>query len=126
MLTMTDELTHFQDFVWESLPVRKEVAGRETVDDLILVLIQLWPDEYLEACERGSGGDTVCMESLALDSERILTLIYGDDRYRIMLMLGMQVVTYRTINLMNDWWRRKKANRVKLEEWRKNWVIEEK
>ena len=123
-MTLSTELLQFQEYVWESLPVRKEVAGKEIVDDLVLVLVQLWPDTYLEACDRGSSGDTVCMESLAADSERLMTVLYGDDRYRVMWMLAMNLITHKTINLMNDWWRRKKANRAKLEEWRKNWVTE--
>ena len=123
-MTPSNEMINFQQFVWESLPVRKEVAGREIVDDLITVLVQLWPAEFLAACERGSTGDSVCMESLAKDSERLLTVIYGDDRYRVMWMLAMNVMTHKAINLMNDWWRRRKGNRVKLEEWRKNWVTE--
>lgn len=120
----TSNLPQFQRYVWESLPVRREVIGREMVDDAVLVAVQHWPTESLSECDHNSKEELVLMSDLATDISRILTVVYGDDRYRAVWLLGLRSLIYQTLAVITDWWRRRKDNRAKMTTWRRKWVIE--
>lgn len=120
----TSTIQQFQRYVWGSLSHRREVIGREMVDDVVLVAIQLWPVEHLSQVDAKSQEQAVILAALSADVRRILEAIYGEDRFRGYRMLGLSTMVLSVISIMHDWWYRRKDNRAKMNTWRRKWVIE--
>lgn len=120
----TSTIQQFQKYVWDGLPARREVVGREMVDDIVLLSIQLWPVEHLSQSDPNSQEQVVILAALAADVRRILELIYGEERFRGYRTLGVGPTIMRVIELVYGWWHRRKDNRAKVNTWRRKWVIE--
>jgi hypothetical protein len=121
----TSTIQQFQRYVWESLPPRREVIGREMVDDVVLVAIQLWPVEYLSQSDTKSQEQAVILAALSADVRRILEAVYGEERFRGYRMLGLTPMAMTVIGVMHGWWHRRKDNRAKMNTWRRRWVVDE-
>lgn len=118
----TSTLTQFQRFVWESMPIRKEAVGQEVVYDIVTVAIQLWPTEHLSQAEDKQ--IDIVLSSLVSDIRRILSCVYSEERFDGFWILGAKALTPRIVNLIYDWWKRRKDNQAKVAHWRRRWVIE--
>ena len=98
--------------------------GREMVDDIVLVAVQLWPVEHLSQADANSQEQVVVLAALAADVRRILEAVYGEDRFRGYRLLGVNQAILRVIEAIHGWWHRRKDNRAKMNTWRRKWVVE--
>ena len=118
----TATIPQFQNYCWYQLPVRKQVLGQEVVFDCIVAAIQFWPVEELSQAEAGSDEETSAMHGLYKDINRILTLIWGDERFAAFNSLGLDHFMPHLLFVMLHWWRRRKENRARIIVWRRKWV----
>ena len=119
----TSSLPHFQRFVWESLPLRKEAVGQEIVYDAILLAIQFWPVEPLSQVE--SKQEPVVLNVLCRDIRRVLCVLYGEERLQGYWILGMHALAPEIVRVIHGWWKRRKDNQAKIVMWRRKWVVEQ-
>jgi hypothetical protein len=124
MSNSTATLPQFQTYVWNMLPVRREAVGREIVDDIVLVAVQLWPSEALSQLEPGSSEEADELRRLAWSIRRILEFVYGSTRFNGYWLLGANSVVLIIIEVMRVWWRKRKDNRAKIGIWRRRWTHE--
>lgn len=120
----TASLQQFQRYVWESLPIRKEAIEREVIDDLVMIAVQCWPAEKLSQTDTGTQEELVVLSSVSADIRRMLTLIYGEDRFRACWIVALRSLIPQAVGVINHWWQRRKDNRAKLNTWRRKWSVE--
>lgn len=118
---VTATLQQFQRYVWETLPIRKSVVGREIVDDAVTLAIQQWPSEELSMVDAKSPQEIAILHRVAWDVRRMLELLYGAERFLGFWLVGMRALLPHLIDVVRDWWRRRKDNRAKVIIWRRKW-----
>lgn len=121
----TSSLPQFQRYVWECLPIRKEAVDREVIDDVVLVAIQCWPVEHLAQTQHGSQEELIVLSVVSADIRRILTFVYGEDRFRGYWLIGLRSLMPQVVSVINGWWQRRKDNRAKINTWRRKWMVDE-
>jgi hypothetical protein len=121
----TSNLPQFQRYVWENLPIRREAVDQEVIYDVVLVAVQFWPVEHLSQTDRNSQEEAIVLSVLTNDVRRVLTFVYGDERFRGYWLIGLRSLLPQAIGVINDWWQRRKDNRAKINTWRRKWVIDE-
>ena len=120
----TSNIPQFQRYVWESLPIRREAVGREAIDDVTLVVLQFWPVETLSQAGPDTQEEVIVLRGLVIDIRRVLSFVYGAERFEGFWLIGLHALIPRVIDVTNDWWRRRKDNRAKMNAWRRKWAIE--
>jgi len=118
----TATLSQFQMYVWEALPVRKAVVGREVVDDIVTLAVQQWPVEDMSEANSDPKQESALMHRLAWDVRRMMEVIYGADRFVGLWVVGLKAVLMQVLEVMRTWWHRRKDNRAKIVIWRRRWV----
>lgn len=121
-MASTATISQFQRYVWESLPIRKEAIDREFIDDLVLIAVQQWPAEDLSQASPGSADEAAAMRQLQWDIRRMLEFVYGEQRFNGYWILGARTVIPQAVEVIRQWWRRRKDNRAKISIWRRRWV----
>lgn len=118
----TKTLPQFQEYIWQHLPMRKHMAGKEAVFDAVAVAVQEWPDDELSACKAGDKGETVATEQVISNVKRHMTLAYGEKKFGVLWMVALQILLPIIIDQILKWWRRRKENQGRLRLWRRKWV----
>jgi hypothetical protein len=112
----------FQQQVWDALPLRKLLAGRERVNDCLAILVQEWPDDQFaqsDAADRKAEG--IVVRGLMQSVKRHLHLAYGEKEFGFIWTIILQALIWEIIKLILQWWREKKDNRVAMLQWQKQW-----
>ena len=117
----TTTLQQFQIYVWESLPVRKVMVGKDVIDDIVTIIVQQWPAEELSERARNSEQETELMLALIWDVRRMAALLYGDVRFDALLNSGLSTLIPAAVEVTRVWWRHRKTNRAKVGIWRRKW-----
>lgn len=120
----TATIEELQRYVWELLPTRKLAINREVAHDAVIVAVQCWPVELLSQAAVGSQECVQALNSLVNDIRRILSCVYGTDRFRAYWAVGLRTLIPNAVEIIYDWWRRRKDNRAKIITWRRKWVVE--
>lgn len=124
MGSTTATLPQFQSYVWELLPIRKQVVGRELVNDIVLAAVQFWPNEELSQADAGSPEEATEMRRVAWSVRRVLEFVYGRDRFQGYWLMGAKSILSMVLEIIRMWWRRRKDNRAKITIWRRKWIYE--
>lgn len=96
----------------------------EAIYDVTLVAVQCWPAELLSQTPPDTQEELVVLRALCMDIQRILTCVYGEERFKGIWLIGLSVLIPKVVDVINDWWRRRKDNRAKITMWRRKWVID--
>ena len=120
----TSNLPQFHRYVWECLPIRREAVGREVIDDVVLIAMQMWPVEPLSQVDGDTQEEVIALRAVCIDIRRMLSFVYGDERFEGYWIIGLHTLIPKVVDIINDWWRRRKDNRAKLITWRRKWVVE--
>lgn len=115
----------FTKWVWRSLPVRKIVIGEEAVGDIVMIAVQFWPVEALSASADGSSEQADVLRKLCEDVVRVMGFVWGEERYKAFSLLGVEPMIAIVISVIHEWWKGNKARRGHLNNWRRNWIVEE-
>lgn len=118
---VTATLPQFQHYVWETLPIRKSVVGREIVDDAVMLAVQQWPAEELSMVDAKSPQEVALLHRTMWDVRRMLELLYGSERFLGYWLVGMRALLPHLIDVVRVWWRKRKDNRAKVAIWRRKW-----
>ena len=121
-MSSTATIPQFQRYVWESLPIRREAVDREFMDDLVLIAIQQWPSDELSQATPGSAEEADAMRQVQWDIRRIMEFTYGQERFNGYWLLGARTLIPQAVEVVRQWWRRRKDNRAKVSIWRRRWV----
>lgn len=116
-------LLQFQREVWEGLPKRKHLAGKEKVFDIVSVVVQEWP--FTEADAEPSANKAELLKTtrrLTKSVKRHLQLLYGDTEFRSVWVVFLQIVVAEIIRYVLAWWLRDKRNRRRVTLWRRKWI----
>lgn len=119
---MVDTFAAFQQFVWDRLPMRRHLCGRERVNDIVSVVVQEWPEVVMENCQSGDTAEIVATSELVKSTKRHLALMYGDREFGFLWVFILNIVAGQVIAIIIAWWRRNHRNHAKLTSWRKEWI----
>lgn len=124
MARSTTTLPQFQEYIWSKLPEpQRNRAGKEAVYDLVAVAVQEWPDELLSQSSPGDEIEVTALDKLRKNIDRHMELTYGSkDEYGMIWIVLLQILGPIVINLILEWWRKRKENRGRIRIWRRKWV----
>ena len=122
-----EEFIQFQQAIWEKLSKRKYLAGRERVMDCISIVVQEWPDEKFALAESvGTTEDRrTVIKDLISNTRRHLHLGYGDHEFGFIWTILLQALVYQLVQLIFEWWKERKNNRMLLLGWQQKWRSQE-
>lgn len=112
-----DEL---DEYVWKRLPMRKYMAGRRVVDDLVALAVENWEGEYLGHAASEEGREVVAM-SIAARVKRGHQLLSGKEpqEYGMMWMLLLGALVNAVVQILVKWWLERQSHRVMLAGWQR-------
>jgi hypothetical protein len=125
MMSKASPFNRFQDRIWNSLPIRKKAVGREIIDDVIAIAIQMWPSDGLAQADKGSVEEDMLLAVLLTDIRRIMCLLYGKQEWHAYVLVGLSSLNPHILAMILDWWRRRKLNRTKLKTWQEKWTSDD-
>jgi hypothetical protein len=104
--------------VWRALPVRKHLAGRKTVDDLVELAVYSWEARLLAACATHAQSRAVC-ESILRSVKRGYQVVSGrePEEYGIFWSLVLQGIASLVVQLILRWWLDSRMNRIRIDVW---------
>ena len=107
-----------RDQLWRELPVlRRNILGRERVDDLITIAIEQFPEEY---ARHGQSSQDVVAMAWSQDVKRGYYLLYGEDvTFGPLFWILISPVIQYLLKRLLEWWFESSANRVKMAGWRR-------
>lgn len=111
----------FQEEIWQQLPLRKFLAGKERVCDCISVVVQEWPDEQFALSTGDPKAEATAIRDLMKSSKRHLHLAYGDREFGFIWATILSALLYELIIILIEWWRERKENRMALLHWQDQW-----
>lgn len=111
----------FQEEIWQQLPLRKFLAGKERVFDCISVVVQEWPDEQFALATGDPKAEATAIRDLMKSSKRHLHLAYGDREFGFIWATILSALLYELIIILIEWWRKRKENRMALLHWQDQW-----
>lgn len=121
MANAPSTLNQFQQYVWDNLPPRRSVAGREVVADLVALAIQEWPADLLSQADPGSKEEREAVRSLLVSMKRQAEFMYGQKKFAGLWVIALQILIPIIVRVIMDWWRKRKDNRRRLLMWRRKW-----
>jgi hypothetical protein len=115
------EYRQFQEYIWQQLPLRKLLAGKERVFDCISVVVQEWPDEQFALATGDQKLEATAVRDLMKSSKRHLHLAYGDREFGFIWATILSALLYELIVITIEWWRKRKENRMAILSWQDHW-----
>lgn len=110
-----------RDQLWSELPVvRRNLIGREKVDDMITIAIEQCPLEFFQHVSQGSNEQDVALAAWGQSVKRGYGLLYGEEAQfgPLFWILVSPLIQYLLKRLL-EWWFESRANRVKMAGWRR-------
>lgn len=111
-------LCDLQAWVWRELPLRRVLAGRRVVDDLVQLTVETWPAELMNAA-----ADDEQREIVAKEVERSVRRLHhactavDDTTYGVLWTFVLQALASLVIRLILEWWLERRSNRALLVVW---------
>jgi hypothetical protein len=108
-------LNGLQKHVWRSLPARRLIAGRSTVNDLVQLTIEAWPADYMNAAVSDEERSIV-----AADIERSVKRLHhactnvDSASYGMLWAFLLQGLVTLIVQKIIEWWLEHRANRAFL------------
>jgi hypothetical protein len=110
-----------RDQLWSELPVlRRNLVGREKVDDVITIAIEQCPLEFFQHISQGSNEQGVVLAAWGQSVNRGYRLLYGEEAQfgPLFWILISPLIQYLLKRLL-EWWFESRVNRVKMAGWQK-------
>lgn len=111
-------LPDLQLWVWRELPLRKVLAGRAAVYDLVQLSVEVWPAELLN-----HAADDEQREIVAQEVERSVKRLHqactavDDTTYGVLWTFVLQALASLVVRLILEWWLERRSNRALLVTW---------
>lgn len=111
-------ISELQDRIWDDLPfLRKNLVGRDRVDDLVLVAVEQSPIEFMGHVEPKSRECDVVSAAWGQSVKRGYCLLYPEMGPIFWLLIGpvLQAVIARLL----EWWWESSNHRILLAGWKR-------
>jgi len=114
-------ISELQELMWAELPfIRKNLVGRDRVDDLVLVAIEQFPLQYADHVAVGSAEADVFTMAWSGNVKRGYCLLYGEDyEFGPIFWLLISPILQILLKQLLEWWWAGPANRVLMAGWRR-------
>lgn len=115
-------IEELQDHIWDELPfLRKNLVGRDRVDDLVLVAIEQAPVEYIGHADPNSSESDVVAKAWQQSIKRGYSLLYGGEESEMgpVFWLLISPVLQAVVKKLLEWWWNSPRNRVLLAGWKR-------
>lgn len=115
---MPASLKEIQDHVWRRLGVRKFIAGRDRVDELIEIAVANWDDEAVRSAkdkkELGivAGGMVI---GIKRTDQMLGDHSYSEQEYGFIWAILLQALVGAIVQILIKWWLESTENRILLE-----------
>lgn len=108
-------LHDLQNQIWQDLPLRKRVAGRDTIDDLVQLAVESWPTEYMNHATSDQERRVVAAE-VERSIKRLHHACTRTDSvsYGILWSLLLQGLASAIVEWLVRWWIDRRSNRAIL------------
>lgn len=108
-------LQDLQNQIWHDLPLRKRVAGRDTIDDLVQLAVENWPTEYMNHATSNQERRVVAAE-VERSVKRMHHACTRTDSvsYGILWSLLLQGLVSAIVEWLVRWWLERRDNRAIL------------
>lgn len=112
-------LPNLQELVWRKLPLRKRLAGRKAVDDLVQLTVEAWPVDYMNHAADDAERQVVCLE-IEQSVKRLYTACSSVDSVTmgILWTFLLQALASLVVQKILEWWLERRANRAFLVAWK--------
>lgn len=120
----TATLGQFRHYIWNQLPPRRAVAGKEVVHDLVTLAVQEWPDEALAQADPDSAQEFEAIKVLIVSMKRQAEFLYGQRQFAGLWMAALQILIPVIVQAILDWWRNRREHRGRLLGWRRRWKVD--
>jgi hypothetical protein len=112
-------LAGLQELVWQQLPIRKRVAGRKAVDDLVQLAVESWPVDYMNHAADDAERQVVCKE-IEHSVRRLYTACSAVDSVAmgVLWTFLLQALASLIVQRILEWWLERRANRALLVAWK--------
>lgn len=106
-------LDELKQYSWRRLGVRKHLAGRKAVDDLVEVAVQNWESQYLRRIDHPTNMMLFEQDMLA-NMKRVYQAggDYGDAEYGFIWVFILSSVASALIKILIEWWLKRRENQV--------------
>lgn len=106
------------DYVRERLPLRARLAGKERLNDLVLIAITEWPIDGLLSAGRGTALEEKLLDQITKNVSLTYESVHGSEqRYGFFWTFILSSVVSAIVQVILQWWLGRPANRVKLAAW---------
>jgi hypothetical protein len=112
-----------QDEMWKSLPpLRRNLVGRERIDELVVIAIDQCPIQFVEHVSRGSCEQSVVLSAWSQSVKRAQFLRHGEQNVQFGPLFWILVGPLLQILLQKllDWWFASAKNRVLMVGWQRS------
>jgi hypothetical protein len=109
-------LADLQAQCWAALPpIRKRLAGRDAVNDLVQLSVANWSGDYLAACRDNQQRD-VYVHALLTQLKREHQAMSGQEpgEYGFIWVLLLQAVAVAVVQWLVQWWLERLSHRALL------------
>jgi hypothetical protein len=110
-----------RDQLWQELPlIRRNIIGREKVDDIITIAIEQCPLEFIQHISEGSAEKEIVTAAWGQSVKRGYDLLYGEDAtFGPLIWILLSPVIQYLIKRLLEWWFESRTNRVLMAGWRR-------
>ena len=111
-------LDEIHEYVWSRLPMRKYMAGREAVRDLVTLAVENWEGEYLGHATSEEGREVVAM-SIAARVKRAHQVMSDKEpqEYGMLWTLLLGALVNAVVQILVRWWLERQSHRVLMAGW---------
>lgn len=122
---MPDSLSELQRHVWRRLGVRKYIAGRDSVCELVEMAVANW-DEAAVSNATTQGERDIVTQGMVIAIKRTHQMLgdYGDEdqEYGFLWAILFQALVGAIVQILIKWWLESQQNRATMMEMRKEIV----
>jgi hypothetical protein len=113
-VNLDDLKTH----VWRRLPVRKFVAGRRAIDDLVELAVANWDHKMLDLCVNDEQR-AIVSRTISDSMKRGHQVVSGKEvqEYGFVWVIVLGALANLIVQIVLQWWMERRANRVLLMAW---------
>ncbi len=109
-------LSDLKQYAWKHLGVRKHLAGRRAVDDLVEIAVQNWEPDYIRQCV--NNGEVRNYEVVMLGHMKRMYQVggeYGTAEFGFIWVFILSSIASALIRMLIEWWLKSGTNRVFME-----------
>jgi len=112
-------LSGLQDTIWQRLPLRKRIVGREVVNDLVQLAVESWPVDLMNHAADDTERAVVCLE-IERSVKRLYMACSTTDAITVGILwtFVLQALVSMIVERILAWWLERRANRALLVAWK--------